>query len=248
MDPILIIQNDPHEGAGQLSTVLVRRGIEQETVLGYSTRYESLSPKSYNGLAVLGGAQGAYETDKYPYLQEEMDICLAFLEAGKPIAGFCLGAQILARALGGEVVLSDRKEIGWHDLTLSEPAASDALMGRHPRTLLAYHFHGDVIKSVPEGVNLARSAMTEWQLFRFGSNVYGFQYHAEVDQPLIEVMCRNNSAYMAANGVDAETIIDQSRRNLPRFGSHCERVLNRWVDLCNSELEQPAASAATRRN
>lgn len=241
MQPILIIQNDAKEGAGQLNTLLAKNGIKQETVFGYSTDYSRLRPAGYSGLVMLGGAQSAYETDKHPFLQNEIDLCQSFMEAGKPIAGFCLGAQILACALGGEVLSGDRKEIGWYDLILNEPAANDPLIHDHPKTLLSYHFHGDFIKDVPGAIRLAHSAITEWQLFRYGSNVYGFQYHAEVDQQLIEIMCRNNSAYMATSGVDAETVIDESRTNLPEFEARCGQVLNRWVDLCRPEHKRDGA-------
>jgi GMP synthase (glutamine-hydrolysing) len=233
MKPVLIIQNDAHEGAGQLATILAQRGVNQEKAFGESTNYELLRPDLYSGLIVLGGAQGVYEADTYSYLQKEMDLCLSFVDANKPIAGFCLGAQLLASALGGEVVPNERKEIGWYDITLSDSAKGDPLMTGQPHSLLAYHFHGDVINDVPGAVNLARSTMTEWQLFRFGLNAYGFQYHAEVDQNLIEVMCRNNSEYMAAQGIDSDTVIKQSLTNLPRFESCCAQVLNRWVDLCS---------------
>jgi GMP synthase (glutamine-hydrolysing) len=80
-------------------------------------------------------------------------------------------------------------------------------------------------------VNLASSNLTDCQLFRYGANVYGFQYHAEVDQPLLEVMCRNNADYMASNGFDAEAIIAQSQENLPTFAGACKGALNRWLDL-----------------
>ena len=96
MRPILIIQNDAHEGAGQLSDLLAKaQRSSKKPFLVTQLNTNSLSPKAYSGLVVLGGAQGAYETDKYPYLQKEMDLCSAFIDAGKPIAGFCLGAQIL---------------------------------------------------------------------------------------------------------------------------------------------------------
>jgi GMP synthase (glutamine-hydrolysing) len=190
MKPVLIIQNDAKEGAGQLSTLIAERGLGQETVFGYDTDYGQLAVDDYGALVVLGGAQSAYETDECPYLADEIALCHDFMQAGKPIAGFCLGAQILARALGGEVVPGATKEIGWYDLVLSEAAADDAILETHPKTLLAYHFHGDRIESVPGAVNLASSDITDCQLFRYGSNVYGFQYHAEVDQPLIEIMCR----------------------------------------------------------
>lgn len=231
MKPVLIIQNDAKEGAGQLATLIAARGLQQETVFGYDTDYDKLSADDHSALVVLGGAQSAYETDEYPYLSDEIALCQDFMEAGKPVAGFCLGAQILARALGGEVVPGAEKEIGWYDLDLTDSGSDDALLERHPKRLLAYHFHGDRIETVPGAVNLASSALTDCQLFRHGDNVYGFQYHAEVDAPLVEVMCRNNADYMAANGFDAEAIIAESRENLPAFAEASKHVLDRWLDL-----------------
>ena len=229
--PLLVIQNDAKEGAGQLATLIAERGLEQDTVLGYDTDYDRLRAADYSALVVLGGAQSAYETEEYPYLAREIALCQDFMQAGKPIAGFCLGAQILARALGGEVVPGAEKEIGWYDLTLTDAAADDPLLQAHPKTLLSYHFHGDRIGDVPGAVNLASSAMTACQLFRYGATAYGFQYHAEVDRPLVEVMCRNNADYMASNGFDAEAIIAESRDRLPAFAKACKGVLNRWLDL-----------------
>jgi len=231
MKPVLIVQNDYHEGAGQLATLIAERGLEQHTVFGFEADYAKLPSDQFAALAVLGGAQSAYETDKYRYLSGEMELCRAFIGAGKPIAGFCLGAQILACAVGGEVVPGKRKEIGWYDLVLTDSSASDPLMQGHPKKLRSYHFHGDVITKVPDATRLAYSAMTECQLFRYGSTAYGFQYHAEADRPLIEIMCRNNRDYMASNGFDAETLIEESSTRLPEFERHCRVMLDRWLDL-----------------
>jgi GMP synthase (glutamine-hydrolysing) len=231
MKPVLIIQNDPHEGAGQLATLLRKRGIEQRTVHGYDTDYRTLNADHFSGLVILGGAQSAYDVEGYPYLADEMRLSEAFMRAGQPIAGFCLGAQILAHTLGGIVEPGKQKEIGWYDLALTEAGASDDLLKDQPKSLLAYHFHGDVIKSVPGCENLARSKMTEWQLFRHKTNVYGFQYHAEVDEPLLVTMCENNASYLAANGLDAKSIIAESGARLPAFEKSCAQVLDRWIDL-----------------
>ena len=231
MKPILIVQNDHHEGAGALATLIAERGLDQHSVLGSEADYAKLPSGAFGALVVLGGAQSAYETDKYPYLLGQMQLCRDFIAAGKPIAGFCLGAQILASAVGGEVVPGKRKEIGWYDLLLTEDGANDPLMQEHPRKLLSYHFHGDVITKVPDAARLAFSDMTECQLFRYGKTAYGFQYHAEADRPLLEIMCRNNRDYMSANGFDAETIIAESSTRLPAFERHCRVMLERWLDL-----------------
>jgi GMP synthase (glutamine-hydrolysing) len=231
MKPLLVVQNDPHEGAGLVETLIAERGFKQHTVFGWKVDYNKLSSDAFSALVVLGGAQSAYETDQYPYLSGEMKLCRDFVDAEKPIAGFCLGAQILACAVGGEVVPGKRKEIGWYDLILTGAGANDPLLRGHPQRLLAYHFHGDTITRVPGAERLAYSEMTEFQLFRYGKSAYGFQCHAEVDRPLLEVMCRNNRNYMAANGVDAETIIAESATRLPAFERQCRVTLNRWLDL-----------------
>jgi GMP synthase (glutamine-hydrolysing) len=77
--------------------------------------------------------------------------------------------------------------------------------------------------------------MTEWQLFRYKTNVYGFQYHAEVDEPLLVAMNENNASYLASNGLDARTLITESGAHLPAFEASCSKILDRWIDLLSSQ-------------
>lgn len=231
MQPILIIQNEPNEGSGLLTTLMAKRNIGRHIVNGLEAQYSELSPDDFRALIVLGGAQSVYETQKYPFLESEKALCRAFVEAEKPIAGFCLGAQLLAVALGGEVAASEQKEIGWHDLMLHDDAKNDALVANHPKTLLSFHFHGDVIRHVPNSTILASSALTKWQLFRHGTNAYGFQYHAELNRSLLDEMCRNNVEYLLEQGMDAEELIDASQSHLDEFERHCSIAIERWLDL-----------------
>lgn len=230
MKPFLIIQNDAGEGAGQLQTLLDRRQLLSRVYLGWEAQYTELDESDYSALIVLGGAQGVYEADQYPYLLDEIKLSQAFINADKPVIGLCLGAQILATALGGQVEQNTRKEIGWFEIELSKDAAEDDLLKGLPQRSMAFHFHGDYFK-LPEGcVGLARSALTECQLFRYKQNVYGFQYHAEVDLPLIDVMCRSNEAYMQDSGYDLQAVLDETQEYLDSYLLRCESILERWID------------------
>lgn len=230
MKPILIIQNDANEGAGQLLTIIHQRQLKSQTVLGWDVDSKKIVLNDYCALVILGGAQGVYEVDKYPYLQHEINIINAFIELDKPVIGLCLGAQLIARALGGEVLQNQQKEIGWFDIKLNQAATHDDLMMMHPQTAKAYHFHGDYYSLPPECVSLAESELTECQLFRYKNNVYGFQFHAEVDQDLIEVMCRTNADYMQINGYDADKVIKESKIQVINYQLRCSSILNKWLD------------------
>lgn len=230
MKPFLIIQNDKHEGAGQLLTLIHQRKLMAKTILGWDIDYKNIQADDYCALILLGGAQGVYEVDKYPYLKNEISLTNMFIRLEKPVIGLCLGAQIIATALGGEVLQNQKKEIGWFDIQMNEGAEYDALMMMHPQTAKAYHFHGDYFKLPPDCVSLAMSELTQCQLFRYKKNVYGFQFHAEIDQALLEVMCRTNADYMQSNGYDADEVIKESEIHLINYQLRCSSILNKWLD------------------
>lgn len=230
MKPFLIIQNDAEEGAGQLQSLLDQRQLIYQIWLGWEAQYADIKPSDYCALVVLGGAQGVYEVDQYPYLIDEIKLCQAFIKADKPVIGLCLGAQILATALGGKVEQNTQKEIGWFEIALSDEAAEDDLLKDLPKSSMAYHFHGDYFKLPAACVGLASSSITECQLFRYKQNVYGFQYHAEADLPLIEVMCKDNEEYMNSNGYDLQTVLNETQEYLDDYLLRCKSILEKWID------------------
>jgi GMP synthase (glutamine-hydrolysing) len=236
--PLLIIQNDAHEGAGLLAALAAERGQPVVQGLGWQIDYADLKAADYATLVLLGGAQGAYETDTYPYLQAEIELCRRFIDHDKPVLGFCLGAQLLAVALGGPVHSNPQKEIGWADIALTAAAADDALLHGLPQQHTVFHFHGDYFDLPPDCVNLASSALTACQLFRHGGASYGFQYHAEIDQPLLEVMCRNNADYMAANGFDATSVIAAAEQYLADVEARDRLLLTRWLAQLSNLTEE----------
>ena len=231
MSHILIIQNDKFEGAGVFIRLLSEREIPYSVIPGTQVNTKALSLQHYDALIILGGAQAVYELDVYPYLKQEIELCRHYIKRQKPIFGICLGGQILAAALGAAVKPNSQKELGWHELSLTDNAQNDALFAGHPPVSLAYHFHGDYFELPPHSVSLASSALTSCQAFRYGDRCYGFQYHCEVDAPLVEIMCRSNADYMTANGSNAEDVIDASSLHLQAYQQQCEPLLSRWLDF-----------------
>ena len=236
--PLLIIQNDADEGAGLLATLAAERSQPVVQRLGWEIDYGALAVDDYAALVLLGGAQGAYETNVHPYLQSEIDLCRRFIEQDKPVLGFCLGAQLLAVALGGAVHSNTQKEIGWADITLTPATTDDPLLHGLPEQHTVFHFHGDYFDLPPDCVDLASSELTAGQLFRHGSARYGFQYHAEIDRPLLEVMCRNNADYMAANGFDADSVIAGAEDYLADAEARDRMILTRWLEKLQDITEE----------
>jgi GMP synthase (glutamine-hydrolysing) len=124
-------------------------------------------------LIVLGAPIGVYEEEAYPFLTAEIDLIRRRLAAARPTLGLCLGAQLMAKALGSSVYPGRAKEIGWSVLTLDGDALAE-LEG-----LPVLHWHGDTF-DLPAGADrLASTAITPNQAFSIGSNILALQFHPE---------------------------------------------------------------------
>lgn len=141
--------------------------------------------RSIAGLIVMGGPMGVYEADRYPFLKRERDYIRKVIDAKKPVLGICLGAQLVARALGARVYPNRKKEIGWYRVRLTPTGRKDPLMKGGPVSPWVFQWHGDTF-DLPRGAHrLASSSLCKNQAFRFGAHVYGLQYHLEVDKAMV---------------------------------------------------------------
>lgn len=160
----------------------------------------TLDPVKTELLIVLGGPIGAYEDEKYPFLREELDILQARLAAGRPTLGICLGAQLMARALGARVYRAPAKEIGFSPLTLTADGRSSCLAPFDGEPVL--HWHGDTF-DLPDGaVRLASTPMCENQAFAFGRNALAVQFHPEAGDDGFERWLIGHTLELALAGVD----------------------------------------------
>ncbi len=146
-------------------------------------------------LAVMGGPIGAHEDDIYPFLADEIALIAARLTVGKPTLGICLGAQLMARALGARVYPGRAKEIGWKKLTLTEAGASLlAPLANIP----VLHWHGDTFDTPSGAMNLASTDVCDQQAFRYGHHGLAFQFHPEAQELGFERWLIGHAAEIAA--------------------------------------------------
>lgn len=167
------------EGPGMIGTIARSRGITIDVCrLDLTPVVPSLD--GVEGLVVMGGPMGVYEADKYPFLADECHCIAEMVRAGRPVIGVCLGAQLLANALGARVYSGPEQEIGFGTVRLA-PAAKDSIFAGDGDEIPVFHWHGDTFDLPAQATLLASSSKYAHQAFCVGPRVYGLQFHVEVD-------------------------------------------------------------------
>lgn len=190
------------------------------------------------GLIVLGGAMGVGEQEKYPFLRAEMRLIEDALQRGVPILGVCLGAQILASVLGAPVTRAPRQEIGWFPLTLTSSAAQDPLWSGVASPCPMFHWHGDRFDLPPDATDMASSALTPCQGFRYSDNVYGFQFHLEVTEPMIQDWAASSLEELADDGISPENLLAHRADDWAALHRTARVVFGRWAGLLSPSATQ----------
>ena len=229
MKHVVAIRHVHFEDLGTLELVLEQRG--------YAVRYHdvglddfaALDPLEPDLLVVLGGPIGVYETEAYPFLIDETALIARRLASGRPILGICLGAQLVAAALGAKVAPTGVKEIGFSPLTLTEAGRAGPL--RHLDGVAVLHWHGDAF-AIPEGAeHLAATPVCATQAFAVGRNVLGLQFHPEADtQHGFERWLVGHAAEIAGAGIDPRVLRADARRLGPPLALAATAMFGAWLD------------------
>lgn len=170
-------QHVPFEGLGYIESWLAARGIAAG-----GTRFDDTAKlpavDDVDLLIVLGGPMSVNDEQQYPWLAAEKSFIRAAVGAGKQVLGICLGAQLIASALGARVYRNVAREIGWHPIA-SVPAAPGSRAFEFPAAMEVFHWHGETFDLPAGSVPLARSVACEHQAFQVGARVMGLQFHLE---------------------------------------------------------------------
>lgn len=168
------LQHVPFEGLGCIEPWLQARGHE---ITGTRFFASATLPQVHDLdlLIIMGGPMSAND-EELPWLQQEKRFIRSCIESGKAVLGICLGAQLIASALGARVYRNPEKEIGW--LPVQGMPAHGTF--RFPPVFTAFHWHGETFDLPPGAVHLARSAACENQAFQLGRSVMGLQFHLEM--------------------------------------------------------------------
>jgi len=128
-------------------------------------------------LVVMGGPMSVNDEDEFPWLIQEKRFIRDFIENGKPVLGICLGAQLIASAIGASVYPNRVKEIGW--FPIQRVSSTDSSIFRFPTSLEVFHWHGETFDLPSGAILLAKSTACENQAFQLGRSVIGLQFHLE---------------------------------------------------------------------
>jgi GMP synthase-like glutamine amidotransferase len=169
------LQHVPFEGLGSIEERLLRQGHQlSATHLYLNQKLPDL--EDFEALIVMGGPMGVADVTDYPWLPSEMDLIGRAISSGKKVLGICLGAQLIAAALGARVYRNRCREIGWWPVSAAENVTVSNLL---PETFVPFHWHGETFE-LPEGANLlAYNTTCHNQAFTLGNQVIGLQFHLE---------------------------------------------------------------------
>ena len=239
MATVLVIQHVPHEPLGTLEAPLKRAGVSLRFLRAANPKAVWPAAADVDGIIVMGGPQSVYEQARYPYLKRELVLLREAVDAELPVLGVCLGAQLLAAALGAKVTKNPQKEIGWYPVMREPGAESDALCEPFGQTETVFQWHGDTFSLPPGAVQLFSSPLCSQQAFRYGEHVWGLQFHVEVTAAMVRAWLahpRNRQALAALRGVIDPAAI---RRQVSTHRARLETLSTHVAATFRGALERP---------
>jgi GMP synthase-like glutamine amidotransferase len=233
---VLVFRHSPSDGLGLIADALDAYTIPYE----YADLYAAPASASLNEadvFIVMGGSMSA--NDELPFIGREIEHIRNAIECGKAVLGVCLGAQLIAKALGARVYANHVKEVGWAPVTFTDAALRDPLFAGVVGNPIVFHWHAETFDLPSAAELLASSSACRNQAFRVGDRIYGLQFHLEVTPDMIVDWCQGNEASACAR--DARQPIDP-HAHAARAREMAETIFGRWCSLVKGQISACGAS------
>jgi GMP synthase (glutamine-hydrolysing) len=234
MKPVLLVRNDEHESFGVAPSALAWAGCDLRTV--NMTRDGAILPPLEEVAAVVmfGGTPNVDDTARFPYLAAVRAFTLEVVERDVPYLGICLGSQLLARALGREVVRSPEREIGFEPIHPTPEAADDRLLAPYADGDLVVQWHEDTHALPDDATLLATGDRIAIQAYRVGEIAWGIQFHQELDAAGMRAWTAAAEAdgdLEATWGKSAATLRSEAKRHMAAHEARGRELFRRFAEV-----------------
>lgn len=223
---IIVFQHHEIGRPGRLGATLRDHGLPLDVRLLFAGASVPADLDGVEGVVSLGGPQNVGDPPgSAPWMQAEMEFLAAAHERALPIVGVCLGAQLLAAALGGEVAPMEQPEVGFQTVNLTGSGQTETMLAGVAWSSPQFCHHGREITKTPAGaVVLASSKQCRVQAFRIGMRSYGFQFHLEADQRMIRELSAEAKDDLHRAGYTEDEIEQQIQAKHPEFARLADRI------------------------
>jgi GMP synthase (glutamine-hydrolysing) len=241
MQQLLIIQHVAHERLGTFEDAFRRAGCRLIPLNIFEPKAVWPALEEVGGVVSMGGPMSVSQQAAYPWIARELALLRRAVERRLPVLGVCLGAQMLAAALGAKVAPNPQKEIGWYPVIREPGADGDPLLAAFGQTETVFQWHGDTFGLPTGAVRLASSPLRQGssrrmeQAFRYGDRAWGLQFHVEVTEAMVRAWLRTpvNKAELALlrGVIDPMAIRRQSSQHIGRLQELSRHVATAFATI-----------------
>lgn len=226
-----VIRHLAFEDLGSFSSALQAHDYQINYIEAGYDDLSLINALSDNLLIILGGPISVNDKKTFPFLELEITLLRQRIAADKPTLGICLGAQLIASALGAQIYSGKEKEIGWSPLNLTKAGEQSALRYVNGKHCSMLHWHGETFDLPDNAVLLASSNKYQNQAFSYGKRILALQFHPEVSQHAMEKWFIGHiTEIMQTEGVSVAQLREDTRRCANRLEIQGELFFNSWFN------------------